>query len=299
MVSFYIPGLCADTARSSGRADVDMQCLELFLDMLPGDLLQSVLARLPVEALCALSATAKEVRAAASAPALWWPHLFGFFDGEPPEEEVAAFDPRASLMGAMRTALALRRFEVRLRQLHFPLESCDSAPCRYRVYGSWSKRVVSPRSSDEPVDGGGFVTWTRLPLPPAAASRELSRAMGSAHPACARQRGTPCFGAVCEWKDAKLVEMARGFPELELRLAAQLRAARCDTTPAGLYYSSYRRDTSLREAQRAPPELPLTKVVAGAYGGLFELGRNGCEHGSWDMLTCVADGSSITDFSGL
>ena len=112
------------------------------------------------------------------------------------------------------------------------------------------------------------------------------------------------YGPLAEWRDAKLVELARasaasGASALAARLAREHEAAKGDG-------AAYRSCDSVPDVnpidrgRRTVPEerLGLPKLLAGMYGGLFSVAECGTSIGTIYSMDCE-DGTSIADYSNM
>ena len=114
------------------------------------------------------------------------------------------------------------------------------------------------------------------------------------------------YGPLAEWKDDKLHKLCPAVapPPASVQQAAAIKAAHGATPALPLYicvrFSDFSSDKADPDPGVAPPVAVApagSKVLAGAYGGLFSFHACHTSIGSIYSLTCKADGSKGTDMS--
>jgi hypothetical protein len=253
---------------------------------------------------------------ARSAP-LWQRFLTRFFDGELPPALMDVKEPLNELRDQVRCARALmdveraqRRFQV--LDVTFPSYNEWRRALDERVAAAQHTRSGRPNYG---CSGGAYVqqtlvfgSYVKSMVTNSTASAlgiEPARlvAWGSMRGALSGgcQEGEVCtgydYGSLCDWKEAKLIELACLAGHASLVKSLTLDHAR-----GGQKSEMSTADVSVDDKAKRQPDplrIGLPRLLAGMYGGLFLLSETGTSIGVIHGLECVVDGTSISDFSDM
>jgi hypothetical protein len=256
---------------------------------------------------------------ARSAP-LWQRFLTRFFDGELPPALKDVEEPLNELRDQVLSARALmdveraqRRFQI--LDVSFPSYNEWMSSLDERVAAAQHTRSGKPNYG---CSGGAYVQQTLVfgTYVKSMVTNSTARALGI-EPArlvawgsmrgvlsggCQEEevrmaRAGYDYGSLCDWKEAKLIELACLAGHASLVKSLTLDRAR-----GGQKSGMSTADVSVNDKAKRQPDplrIGLPRLLAGMYGGLFLLGETGTSIGMIHGLECVVDGTSFYDFSDM
>jgi len=272
-----------------------------------------------------LGSTCTALASTARSAALWRRFLMRFFDGELPPALAECTDPLSALRDQVICAQELT--EVEHIQRRFQVPNLSFPGCRewmrgldVRVAAVQVARGDRHARQGRPYygcSGGAYVqttlvfgSYVKSVMTNQTASgygieQEATRlvAWGSVRDQGeVRMAISGCdYGPLCDFKEAKLIELASlaGHAGLAKSLAADRERGKLE----GRHRSATGGpDVNVSDTAKRQPDMlriGLPRLLAGMYGGLFQLGENGTTIGTIYTLGCVADGTSIADFSAM